>query len=272
MSFDTDGFFSTDMEKFRAAVTSQQPTKAWFDYAHDLNRFALAMVGDLAMPSLADKQRFTLAALFIRTHQSAQAALILAERGMIGDARNVVRSASEGVIAMYGLVADAGFIDALTNDYRMNQGTLARIVLDEPDFRKSYSSTEIAQMEATCREVKALQNSTGKTKQQLIIKWDQIARGHCPDVYNLLYRPLSIDGTHTNMDAINRHVQTDPTGRVVGLKGGPDAEGIQEALKFATLVLLHAIEAMSRAFPQEGLEDRLRGFLVRFRALPGSEG
>ena len=270
MSFDTDGFFSPDMDPFRVAVTSQVPTKAWFDYAHDLNRFALAMVGGLDMPSSDDRQRFTLAALFIRTHQSAQAALILAERGMIGDARNVVRSAAEGVIAMYGLAADHGFIDSLIADYKMSQATLAGIVLDQPDFRSSYAPVEMAQMEETRREAKALQESTGKKKQQLIIKWDQVARQHCPHVYNLLYRPLSMDGTHTNIDAINRHVQTNPSGRVIGLKGGPDAEGIPETLKFATLVLLHAIEPMSRAFPHEGFEDRIGQFLKRFRELPGS--
>ncbi len=270
MSFNIDGFFSPDMEQFRAAVTSQGPAKVWFDCAHELSRFALAMVAGLDMPPLADIQHFTLAALFIRAHQSTQAALILAERGMIGDARTVLRSASEGVIAMYGLAADPGFIDQVVYDYQLNQQKLARVVLDEPAFRKSYSPAEIAQMEATCREVAALRANIDETKRRKAIIWDQIAAKHCPDLYTLIYRPLSMDGTHTNMDAINRHVQTDKSGRVVGLKGGPDAEGIQEVLKFATLVLLWALVAMSRAFPKEVREDCIQGFFERFNALPGS--
>jgi hypothetical protein len=94
---------------------------------------------------------------------------------------------------------------------------------------------------------------------------------HCPDLYKLLYRPLSIDGTHTNLDAINRHVQVDPGGRVTGLKGGPDAEGIVEVLKAATLIVLWAADPISRAFPMDGIDDRIQAYLRRFRELPGSE-
>jgi hypothetical protein len=229
------------------------------------------MIGDHGTPPLADNQRFTLAALFIRAHQSSQAALILAERGMIGDARAVLRSAVEGVIAMYGLAATPTFIDRLRDDYRLNQQKLARVVLDEPSFRELYASAEIAQMEAINREVAELRANSDKDKRPRGIIWDQVAAMHCPDLYKLLYRPLSIDGTHTNLDAINRHVQVDPGGRVTGLKGGPDAEGIVEVLKAATLIVLWAADPISRAFPMDGIDDRIQAYLRRFRELPGSE-
>jgi hypothetical protein len=46
-----------------------------------------------------DDQRITIVALFVRAHQSFQAALLLAERGMLSDARVVLRSAVEDAIA-----------------------------------------------------------------------------------------------------------------------------------------------------------------------------
>lgn len=265
MTFDTHGFASPDMNQFRIAVKSKEPTKAWFDFAHDLNRFALELVSGQDEPPVSDTQRFTLAALFIRAHQSFEAAVMLAESGMIGDARAVLRSATEGVIAMFGLAADPAFTDRLADDYRLNQRKLANVVLTEPTFVACYSAEELAQMRATVREVDALRAGRGLDA----IKWDQVAK-LCPDLYRLLYRPLSMDGTHTNLDAIQRFMEVDASGRIVGLKGGPDAGGVPEVMKFATLMLMWAMEPMSHAFPADATEDRIQAFMRRFLDLPAA--
>jgi hypothetical protein len=267
MTLDTHGFFSPDMNQFRIAVKSQEPTKAWFDYAHDFNTFALDLIRDQKTPPFSDTQRFTLAALFIRAHQSFQAAMMLAENGMIGDARAVLRTAVEGVIAMYGLAADPAFTDRLADDYRLNQRKLANVVLNEPAFTAFCRPQEIAQMQATVREVDALKAARGLNA----IIWDQISAKHCSDLYPLLYRPLSMDGTHTNLDAIQRHMEVDGSGRIVGLKGGPDAGGVVEVMKFACLTVLWAVEPISRAFPCDGTQCRIQDYLRRFRDLPGGE-
>ena len=272
LSFETLGFTSPDMNEFVAAVTTQEPTKAWFAFAHDLNRFAFEIIRDHPTPPPSDTQRFTLAALFLRAHQSAQAAAILAERGMIGDARTVLRTAVEGVIAMFALAASAEFIEQLTDDTVLNRAKLAGIVLDESIFTASYGKLEVAQMKATVAEAKALLDQRGKKSGWRPIIWEQIAAKQCPKLYTLLYRPLSSDGTHTNLDAVNRHVTTDGQGNVIGLKGGPDASGIAEVLKYATLMLLWAIDPISRAFPSDGLDDRIQGYTRRFQELSGSEG
>ena len=38
MSFEVDGYFSPEIDRFREAVRSAAPFKAWFDYALGLNR------------------------------------------------------------------------------------------------------------------------------------------------------------------------------------------------------------------------------------------
>jgi hypothetical protein len=62
MSFETEGFFSAGMAQFWVAVNNQGPTKAWFDFAHDLSRFVLEMIGRQKIPPCSDTQRFTLTA------------------------------------------------------------------------------------------------------------------------------------------------------------------------------------------------------------------
>ena len=98
MSFETEGFFSSEIEKFRINVRNEQPTKAWFDYALDLNRLGFDMLRQVDTLR-ADRRQLLLNANFVRVHQSFQSALLLAERGLIPDSRVVLRSGVESAIA-----------------------------------------------------------------------------------------------------------------------------------------------------------------------------
>jgi hypothetical protein len=44
MSFETDGFFSPEIETFRRMARETQPFKEWFDYALGLNRLGFDML------------------------------------------------------------------------------------------------------------------------------------------------------------------------------------------------------------------------------------
>ncbi len=74
MSFDGDGFFSLEVEAFRRDVRENEPFKAWFDYALDLNRLGFGMLRGVKT-SRDDNRLITLNALFVRVHHSFQSAL-----------------------------------------------------------------------------------------------------------------------------------------------------------------------------------------------------
>ncbi|MGY4473774.1 hypothetical protein ACVILL_001188 [Bradyrhizobium sp. USDA 3364] len=88
------------------------PTKAWFAYALDLNRIGFDLLRN-ATTAKSESAAFAIHGLFVPVHQSFQSALLLAERGLVGDARTVLRSGVEGTIAIYALHSDAAFIDRL---------------------------------------------------------------------------------------------------------------------------------------------------------------
>lgn len=92
MSFEMDGFFSPEIETFR---------------------------------------QFALNAHFIRVHRGFQSALILAERGLIPEARVVLRSAVEGAIAINALAKDEGFVDQMVGAHHRSQRTLARVQINK---------------------------------------------------------------------------------------------------------------------------------------------
>jgi hypothetical protein len=103
---------------FGAYVRSRPESKPWFDLADDLARKGIDLLRRHSAP-IAEPQHFTFSGVFVRAHQSFQAATLLAENGMIGDARTAIRSAAESGIALtelttFELLADLyGQLDAL---------------------------------------------------------------------------------------------------------------------------------------------------------------
>ena len=92
--FETHGFFSDEIENFRAIVRTKSPYKEWFDFAQELNLFGSVAIRAYKFDQ-NDTQRMTISALFIRSHQSLQAAMVLVERGMIAEARTILRTLVE---------------------------------------------------------------------------------------------------------------------------------------------------------------------------------
>lgn len=264
MTFDSAGFLSHDIDEFRVIMRRQPLTRPWFELADGLNRLGLDMLNGHETP-LYDNSRLLIAAFFVRAHKSFQAAVILAERGLTGDANTVLRSAVEGAIALHALAADPTFVQALIGAHRLNQQKLANVVLKNADYRATYAADQIAEMETTINEVEALKADPATKPKE--IKWADVAQKHCPDLYQLLYRLLSTNGTHTNIDAVHGQLETDQAGKIVGLKAGPDPDGIVEALKAGCLAFLYGAEPFARVFPTDGIADRIQASIATVGAL-----
>lgn len=257
------------MERYRASLRAVAPYKAWFDFAEELNRLGLDMLRDLDVPR-HDNQRLTIAVLFIRAHKSFQSSLLLAERGLISDARVVLRSGVEGTIALNALANDATFLDTLIEAHYYNQRKTARIVLDDPLYKAHYLAEQVAQMEATVQDVDAREKAVAPRKFR-DPNWADVAQKHCKDLYQMLYRLLSSDGTHTTINAIHRHVSYDHNQQIAELKIGPDTSSLVETLKAACLMLMWAADPFARAFSLSDPTSRLQGLLQQFNALPPDE-
>ena len=264
MSFKDCGFLSPEMDAFRDDIRVNTRTKPWFDLADDLNKIALDIL-DGHETLLDDNQKLLITAIFVRAHKAFQSGAILAERGLTTDANAVFRSGVEGAIALHALAADATFVQKLIGAHRRNQQKLARVVLDDPDYRSTYSAEQIAQMGATIAEVDQEKQDPSKFIGE--INWEAEAKRCCPDLYKLLYRLLSTNGTHINLDAVHAQFETDSSGRIVALKVGPDDDGVVESLKSGCLMLMWAVDPFLRAFPKDGFEARLKTEMGRIDEL-----
>ena len=269
MSFATDGFLSPTMERYRASLKKVAAYKAWFDFAEELNRFGLDMLRDRDVPR-HENQRLTIAILFVRAHKSFQSSLLLAERGLISDARVVLRGAVEGAIAINALANDGAFLDQLIEAHYYNQRKTARLILNDPIYRAGHSPEQIAQMEATVLDVDAREKAVGPRKFG-DPNWADVASKHCKDLYQTLYRLFSADGTHTTINAIHRHVTYDANEKITDLKVGPDTSSLIETIMAACLMFIWAADPFVRAFDLNEIKDRLQEQLQRFKELPQDE-
>jgi len=125
-------------------------------------------------------------------------------------------------------------------------------------------------MQDTIKDVDAREIAAGRDLRD--VTWSNVAAKHCPDLYDLLYRLLSSDGTHTTLHSIYRMFDYDPaTKRITDLKVGPDILNLAETLKAACLMFLRVADPFARAFSQTGIRARIEQMIERFDSLPQNE-
>src|SRR5262249_9969626 len=267
MSFEQDGFFSPELDQFRDAMRTTAPSKPWFDYALDLNRIGLDLLRQ-AKTVRSDNALFTMHGIFVRTHQSYQAALLLAERGLIGDARTVLRSGIEGAIAIHALAADPTFVQRLIEAHHINQRKIARLLLNNPQYLARYSAAEIAAMQRVVADVDAMEAAPNPKLRD--INWADVALKYCPDLYQLLYRSFSSDGTHATLSSLDRYVITDTNMEITAFKATSDGEGVVEVLSAACLLFMWAADPFAAAVDRPDITAQIKEQLQRFGTLPGA--
>ncbi len=268
MAFSQDGYLSPEIEQLSRTLRNTEPYRQWFNFADELNRFGIGILDNLQVPR-HDQQRVTICALFVRAHQSFQAALILAGKGMLSDARVVLRSAVEGAIAMHAIAKDSTFIERLEEAHHADERQLANLVLNTPDYKKFFSENEITKMERTTRNITELEKAREGNLRR--INWADEASKYCKDLYNLLYRLLSSNGTHTNITTISRFLSFDNQNTLAEIKIGPDIIDMVQVMQMICLTLLWAADPFTEVFQMSENREILQKFLERFPNLPNSE-
>jgi hypothetical protein len=266
-SFEIDGFFSPEVDRFREAVRATSPFKPWFDYAIGLNRTGMDLLRTVSTPP-NDRRPFTMYGHFVRANQTYQGALLLAERGMVSNARILLRSGVESAIAICALSKDDSLVDQMIEAHHLNQRKYARLVVTNPDYLAHYSPAEIAAMHATIADVDAMEAKAGRKLKE--INWADVGAAHRFDLYNLLYRTLSSDGTHSTVNSLNRLLELNSAQQITAFKVAPDPDGLIEALSAACLLFIWSADPFASTFDRADVSAELGRQLRLFAQLPGA--
>jgi hypothetical protein len=245
--------------------------KKWFRLIEGLNRAATRLLN--VEPDRRNNQQLYAALLYRRALQTFQGSILLAERGMIADALTLVRSCAETAIAIGCFAADDKFFDRLIDDDANHRLTYANVILCDKYLSEPLSSEEVSNLQKLVSAINS-KYSSGRPKG---INWaDAAKQAQMAVLYNMIYRLASGGATHVSINALDRHVIAGPNSRLpypsaigsreflrqpLTLTFQPETRDLELALSGATSAILHSVDALSRIFPQNGIDRAVKRYI-----------
>ena len=256
-------FLSEDATNFATRAHEHFPDS--FSLAKKFSDFAMGALRR-AEPKKDDNHQFIAAVLFGRAITSFQAAYILTERGLLADARTIVRGLAETSIVLNAHVLDREIADILTARHHWHSRKLLSSWLRDPQAvanmtseRKTAFETQIANIDSIAPGAKAggdpLKVATLAEKYGLL--W----------LYNTVYRMHSGDAAHASLNALERHVNANSESEILTLNFGPETRDIRDTVSAAIAALIPALNAVVELFEMDDLEAPLAENIASWQAL-----
>jgi len=261
--FGSEGFLSEVMGEFARAIREDEAPH-WFDLADDLSaaltRAAFRNSENAAVEQTSFQQRPVAHALLLRSLASFQGVVLMAERGMVTQARCLARSCLEEAFAMSGL-------------HDRPDAFLRHLRDDEAAARKGQAKAVLATGDERRYDAAALRKLIAESPKNRGLGVNEVADlGPLSDLY-LAYKILSDDGAHVTVRNILRHMSMSPDGKEWrGFSVGPArTREIVEALNFALMAFLSVGVAYSNLIGDLEANRELSGLSNRYHALPNME-
>lgn len=241
-----DGFLSPKLEPWRDAARAS--AHEWFNLVDGINRSAVAILSTLE-PQRSSAREMMAAQLFARALQTFEAAILLAERGMLADAGTLARSIVETTIYLGGVATKENFTARMAADnnhhfHEMGVAIAEHLERDGGEDGKS-EAKELR---------KALEAAKGGDFKFGDIKLRNLAKEVGMDpLYEVVYRQPSGDSAHPSIASCERHLVRDARKRVEKLIFKPQRDGLERTLSSAIVPLLGAMEALSHVFARSDI-------------------
>lgn len=237
---------------------------AWFAIADEVHRIAADALPEVEPPQ-TDNTRLLAAALFGRMVTSFQSAYVLAELGLCGDARTVIRAMAESAIVLAALVMNPTQVtDLLVERHIWNERTLIGAWLDDPQAVAASSPENLARLRKRLAEIKA---QHPKVKRDPVDIRALAQSSNLLWLYNTAYRMLSGDAAHTSVLSLERHVRTNAASEIIGLQFGPNPNEVPDTLSAAIPVMLNATHTVTALFDLPQYKARLDKTLATWQAM-----
>lgn len=256
-----EGFLSPHFSQTTARI--RLDFSIWFGLLEDCNRLAMAVLPRM-QPGTADNQKLLEAVLFARALQSIQAMTVLAERGMTGDARTLLRSCCETAIFQRKLHLDAAFADKLQERHDFHQRKLANAILSDPNSTAKLTPEQIQSLRMVVAEI----DGRYPVRRPADVNLAAVAASvNGMALYDLIFRSTSGDAAHTTLNSLVRHVVSDQDNNITGLRFGPQTDDLADTISGGISVLLHVLDAAIESFGLLDVRDQLAVVLHRWKEL-----
>ena len=235
------GFLSPDMEPIIEQCRKQNAL--WFTLAEDINRSAQAIMTSYQIgPGETSGQHLFGLLLLIRSLSNFQGGLLMAERGMVVEARTLFRCCFENAFWLGALLKDGDdFINDIMGDEVASTKSKANWLMRDPSRLEFSGPNAPARLQA---RVAQMEKEWGKVSGQKLE--DAAKRGKLADAY-LYYKVLSGDAAHPSVSAMNRYVQLGQN-KLTGITCGPFLDEVSGSLNCGCQAMIAAGVAITEMF------------------------
>lgn len=261
MTLSRDGFLSPQIDAL-ADEALRDYCPGHVALVEQINRFAIAL---LKVPREIQQRDADLFALTLlgRAIQDFEGAVLLGTRGLRAQSRAMVRSTFESALYCVAASRDILLSQGVTLKSKKGEGSTTRFVEVFDSAHQRFRGQVAAELQ-TMQEVPAEQlvalgallDEIGTPGRHPDIDIRGLAKDlSLSELYTVVYRPLSQDA-HPSATSLEHHVEVSASGKITGLRIGPDYLQFADTLALAACSLLVALDAFVKRFgtPKE-LED-----------------
>lgn len=237
MSESEDGFLSESFDHVRPVVRKEYAE--WHSLLLQVNRLAVAHQHAIIIHTDNNVERYA-ACLFARTLATTQASVLLLERGLVPQARVLLRTALETLFALAAIAQEPSVVDKLIEGHAAEQKRMARNM----QLWKHPELKQIANAEAVSGRLQGFLESSATA----LSTFDLAQKAGLEDWYRTIYTVFSWSAHGAAVD-LDRHAVVGPDGEVSEFRNEPELEGQESTWVCAVEVLLKALTALARIFP-----------------------
>ena len=261
MSIDKSGFLSPDVANWIQKHRAENDW--WFLFVEKLNSVGQSLLHGLNVKIEADGADSDLLAmlLFTRALSNFQGTVLMAERGMVVEARTLARSCLETTFCLVAMIqGKTEFADEFRRASLQSRRGRAQFILKEPD---RLAFTDIESVDSLRKYAEQLEKHPEKLSG---LKFEQIAEKIGLDDMYLFYRQLSADAAHPSIEALSRYVRDDGQ-----MAWGPNCETteISDTLNLASHFLICACAAVTENRKNDEAAKKLAQLFSEYKKMNG---
>ncbi len=263
-SINEEGFLSEEISLWISKIRND--FSEWFTLCDDISRFSQQLIQSEEVKK-DNKVELLASCLFVRALSNFQGIILMAERGMINEAKILTRCLVECMYVIVAIDKDNNFSDVFILDdlYKQKEKLKGakRIKISGILPETGLGISEIEE---------GIQNLEKKIKLKSVnwlAKKNIAKKAEMGNHYDTVYIRLS-DTVHVNSRDLEQYLNFSKDNTVQELKWGPDVEGIELTLFAAVDTLSNVLIALSRILdldyrsPWERIVDQLEKLSTAF--------
>jgi hypothetical protein len=225
MTLEARGFLSNHVERQKSAL--RQIHQERFDLVDQVSDLAQRLMPTVATVSRS-KKNLLACAFFVRGLQALQGGIIMAERGMVTEARILARTVLETLFYLAANLKQEEF------GHRLDRDHVARFEKIANAHTRLSPSTEPSQeVKELNKALDAIRNTAGDG--QSLAVYEVARQAGMTVTYESYYRGLSTDSAHPTVLSLSSIWQIDPDGRPTGVLWGPEVRDVSDTLEILAL-------------------------------------